>query len=134
MGSARVPFVPPRHGIRRGCAPLERRVGAALLVLLASGSWGGAFAAQQAEGDPVAGQRLARQVCAECHAVEADQVALIGPRSFLEIAIDPHTTEPGLRLFLRSPHVFMPNFILTEEQIGDVVAYILSLEAEEAAE
>ena len=39
----------------------------------------------------------------------------------------PSTTELSLKVFLRSSHKSMPNFILQPEEADDIVAYILSL-------
>ena len=39
----------------------------------------------------------------------------------------PSTTELSLKVFLRSSHKSMPNFILQPEETDDIVAYILSL-------
>ncbi len=82
-------------------------------------------------GDPEAGFTFAKQQCAECHLVEPEWVGSFGSpaKSFAEIGSDPKTTEMSLKVFLRTPHIAMPNFILTEQQTEDVVAYILSLEA-----
>jgi hypothetical protein len=39
----------------------------------------------------------------------------------------PSTTELSLKVFLQSNHRSMPNLMLTPEQSGDIVNYILSL-------
>ena len=39
----------------------------------------------------------------------------------------PSTTELALKVFLQSSHPTMPNVVLTAEQRGDLVNYILSL-------
>ena len=46
---------------------------------------------------------------------------------FAEIANVPSTTELSLKVFLRSSHKSMPNFILQPAEADDIVAYILSL-------
>lgn len=83
----------------------------------------------QDPGDVVAGERFAREVCAECHAVEKGDtlVALNGAPPFQQVANDPTASEIGLRVFLRTPHKNMPDLILTEEQTDDIITYILSL-------
>ncbi len=83
----------------------------------------------QEMGDVVAGQRLAREVCAECHAVEKGDfmVSLEGAPPFQQVADDPSASEVGLRVFLRTPHKTMPDLILTPQQTDDIVTYILSL-------
>jgi mono/diheme cytochrome c family protein len=39
----------------------------------------------------------------------------------------PSTTELSIKVFLRSSHKNMPNFILSPEEIDGVAAYILEL-------
>jgi len=78
---------------------------------------------------PGDGLMAARRICADCHIVEPSQesVSFIHSLSFARIAAMPETTEMGLRAFLLTPHVAMPDFILTKKQTDDIVAYILSL-------
>ena len=85
--------------------------------------------AEQMRGNPTEGLRFARELCAECHQVEPGEAARAFPakKSFLDIAADPKMTALSLRVFLRTPHIEMPNFLLTEAQTDDVIAYILSL-------
>lgn len=80
-------------------------------------------------GDPSAGLVFAQGHCASCHLVEGDwqDVANPFPPPFAKIAGDPKFTELSLKVFLRTPHKNMPDFILTDEETADVVAYILSL-------
>jgi mono/diheme cytochrome c family protein len=105
-----------------------RRVGWLICAVWAAG---GPAAAQELPGDPVAGARLARDVCAECHVVAEDQ--LIDPGagpSFFEVVEHPATTELSLRAFLQTPHATMPNLMLTPEETDDIIAYLLKLKAE----
>lgn len=92
--------------------------------------------AQITVGSSEEGRDFARQVCAYCHYVEPDgpRVDPLAPRSFVSIATDPKTTETGLRVFMQTSHIEMPDFILTSEQTDDVVAYILSLKTAPPAE
>ena len=85
--------------------------------------------AQMYPGDPIAGRHLARQVCAVCHFVEAADLGLSwsGAPSFQEVADDPAVTEISLRVFLRTPHEDMPNFMLTPSETDDAISYILTL-------
>ncbi|WP_315723550.1 MULTISPECIES: cytochrome c [unclassified Bradyrhizobium] len=76
-----------------------------------------------------AGRRLAEAWCSPCHAIDAN-----GARNqtttapdFVAVANMPSTTELALKVFLQSSHPTMPNVILTAEQRGDLVNYILSL-------
>jgi len=63
-------------------------------------------------------------------AVEAEErsprLISVGP-AFRDIANTPGITAIALRAFLTSSHPRMPNLILTPEETGDVIAYILSL-------
>jgi mono/diheme cytochrome c family protein len=88
-------------------------------------------AAQDLPGDPTAGADLAREVCARCHVVAADQMIDpgIGP-SLLEVADHPATTEFSLRAFLRTPHATMPNLMLTPEETDDMIAYLITLKGQ----
>ena len=80
-------------------------------------------------GNSVAGQQFAREICAACHAVEKGDkmISLEGAPPFQEVADDPAASEISLRVFLRSPHETMPDLVLSDEEMDDVVAYILSL-------
>ena len=92
--------------------------------------------AQEAPGDPAAGRRLAEQVCAACHAIPGREPAreARGVRPLQALAADPAVTGMALTAYLRSQHPPMPNFMLDEQQLNDVVAYILSLQTREAEE
>jgi len=81
-----------------------------------------------AAGDAEAGKALAAQWCQSCHVIAPG-----GPKasdsapSFQQVAQDPATTEGGLRAWLFDPHPPMPNLNLSQPQIDDLTAYILSL-------
>ena len=84
---------------------------------------------QDLPGDAAAGREFAREICAECHYVErewADLYVYEAP-SFVEIAQNSDHSELSLRVFLKTPHLTMPNLILTEDQTSDVISWILSL-------
>ncbi|MDA0785365.1 MAG: cytochrome c [Proteobacteria bacterium] len=89
----------------------------------------GSAQAQEMVGDPEAGAIFAQRVCATCHIVGGDWPA--NPRNpvpaFEEIASTPSVTPLGLRVFLNSPHRNMPNLILSEKEVDDVIAYIMGL-------
>ena len=80
-------------------------------------------------GDPDDGHRLATSWCSSCHQVElrAQASANDAVPSFRAIAAMPSTTSMSLRAFLSTTHAVMPNYELTNTQIDDVGAYILSL-------
>ena len=82
--------------------------------------------AQDSLGSAQSGRRLANYWCTGCHSVEPKTVGIFAA-DFAEIANVPSTTELSLKVFLRSSHKSMPNFILQPEETDDIVAYILSL-------
>ncbi len=78
--------------------------------------------------DVAAGRAHARQVCAECHVVDGSGVRDGGKApGFADVARMPSTTELSLKVFLQSPHASMPSINLTQRELDDMVAYILSL-------
>lgn len=87
-----------------------------------------AVRAQEA-GDPVKGVAVARQLCAECHAVERGQRPSPDSESpaFETIARTPGMTSIALTAALRTSHRRMPDIILPDGEMRDVVAYILTL-------
>ena len=89
-----------------------------------------ALLSAQEAGDPRAGLRLARDVCAACHAVEAGQNR--SPRAqaptFTRIALIPGMTTTALTVALRTSHKTMPNIMLEPRELRDVTAYITSLQ------
>ena len=87
---------------------------------------------QDLPGDAMAGREFARDICSECHYVErewADLYVYEAP-SFVEIAQNSDHSELSLRVFLKTPHLNMPNLILTEDQTANVISWILSLRQE----
>jgi mono/diheme cytochrome c family protein len=80
--------------------------------------------------DPSLGERIAMANCRVCHEITASAPAenpKSGAPSFVDVARMPSTTELAIKVFLRSSHRSMPNFILSPEEIDSVTAYILSL-------
>jgi mono/diheme cytochrome c family protein len=98
-------------------------------VLLLFGAMAVAPAQAQEAGDPAHGLALARQVCSECHATQAQQLRSPNPRAptFPELATTPGMTNTALSVALTTPHAGMPMFRLTSEQRADIIAYILTL-------
>lgn len=86
-------------------------------------------AAQELPGDPYVGERIARQECARCHAVERGeyQLLLLAPPSFQALANNPEHTVAVFRILLTTPHQDMPDLILDPAEIDDVVSYVMSL-------
>jgi mono/diheme cytochrome c family protein len=100
----------------------------AALVAGAAVCAGGVAAAQTA--DPSGGRKLAETFCSACHNVGHDAGAP-SPNpdapSFASVARTPALNDLAIRVFLRSPHASMPNFLLTEPEIDGVIAYIRTL-------
>lgn len=100
---------------------------------MANGAWMAALLAMTQTvmaQDIEAGEKIARTWCAGCHQV--------GPRPrsandavppFASIAATKGMTETALTAFLMTPHVKMPDYSLSRQQIRDVSAYIVSLKA-----
>jgi mono/diheme cytochrome c family protein len=101
-----------------------------LIFTLLIGAVAGASQIQaQQLSDWQRGRLLARQVCAECHAVERNQYSShysLAP-SFTAVARTSGMTGMALNVFLHTSHRYMPNLILSDEQVRGVIAYILSL-------
>jgi mono/diheme cytochrome c family protein len=100
-------------------------------VLAAVMLLGSAHAALAQEGDATAGQAYAKQVCAACHAVLANQEIspLAQAPTFQKVADTPGMTEMALSVWLQSSHPTMPNIILKPDDLRNVVAYIVSLKS-----
>jgi mono/diheme cytochrome c family protein len=83
----------------------------------------------QEMGDAKAGFGFAGQICAECHAVRAGESKSPHAQapSFQIVANTSGMTGMALRVWFQSAHRSMPNFILSEEDSDNVIAYILSL-------
>ena len=75
-----------------------------------------------------AGRQVAMEICSSCHRVADGQLSPVqNAASFIDIANMPSTTALSLKVFLRSNHERMPNFIISNSDADDVVDYILSL-------
>ena len=78
--------------------------------------------------DAASGRVAAQTWCANCHAVDARPAAASDQvPGFAVIANRPGVTTDGLRTFLSTPHGRMPNLTLSNNDIENVVAYLLSL-------
>lgn len=81
-------------------------------------------------GNPKAGRAMAEAMCAVCHVVDARGVK--GPvyttaPDFGSIANTGRMSPTALRSFLIGPHPTMPQMKLSENQLREVTAYIMSL-------
>ena len=73
--------------------------------------------AQPLAGNPASGRQIATTVCAACHqVVVGGNASAVGAPSFVDVANMPSTTALSLKVFLRSSHKKMPNFIISESE------------------
>jgi mono/diheme cytochrome c family protein len=100
-----------------------RHTAAHVLALSAALATGAA-----AHADSARGAKLARQWCASCHIVSADQArgADVAP-TFASIAKRPDFTANRVALFLMRLHPRMPDVHLTRDEARDLGAYIATL-------
>lgn len=80
-------------------------------------------------GDPSAGLAHAKQTCASCHAVLAnEQLSPLPQAPTFQAAADTRgMTATALNVWLQTSHPTMPNIVLTQTNRDNVVAYIASL-------
>jgi mono/diheme cytochrome c family protein len=116
-----------RYGLRYDGLPMKRIMASVTFIVLLAAA--GAVRAQPA-GEPLKGRAFAEEICAECHAVLRGQRRSPNGEapSFEEIATTPGMTSMALTAALRTPHRRMPNIILSDEQLRNVIAYLLSLQ------
>jgi mono/diheme cytochrome c family protein len=83
----------------------------------------------QEGGNARAGLELARDRCADCHAVERGNRRSIrsGAPAFTVIANSSGMSARALAAVLQSPHRDMPDIMLAPRERADIAAYILSL-------
>jgi mono/diheme cytochrome c family protein len=113
----------PLHRRTRLKAAASKRAGIFALALFAALSNGVA-----APADPVNGERLAKQWCAACHIVSADQTrGADNVPAFSAIAKLPGFSAQNIGQFLLDPHPKMPDMQLTRDEARDLGAYIASL-------
>jgi mono/diheme cytochrome c family protein len=89
-----------------------------------------AQAATAQDADIAAGAAYAEQVCADCHAVLPGEELSPLPQAptFQSVADTPGMTELALTVWLQSSHPTLPNIVLEQDDLRNVVAYIRSLE------
>lgn len=103
--------------------PLHQVVVAAVLILLPT-------AAGAVElGNAQLGKEYAAKVCADCHDIEPGGEFSTNPAapSFQEVADTQGMSPRALAVWLQSSHPTMPDFILADDQIDNLIAYIMSL-------
>lgn len=84
----------------------------------------------KAEGDAERGAAVAEEKCAACHDVSVDGAFKQYPPSFAAISVFRSEDQIVGRVLYPPQHASMPQmgFVLTRQEIDDVVAYIVSLE------
>jgi len=98
-------------------------------VFAAGLAFGVGAAAAQEMGDAKRGHLLAETVCSECHAIDKG-----APRSrngdaptFESVAKTRGMTPMALRVALRTPHQKMPNLVIKDQEVDDIIAYLATL-------
>ena len=92
------------------------------MICVAAGS-----ANAQQIGNVQEGRRLAREVCAECHAIDSGTSTNRNAPTFKDIAKTPGMTSAALTVALQAPHRTMPNLVIKGDTAQNIIAYILSL-------
>ena len=95
---------------------------AALSALLMTGAF--------AQGDKIEGEKIASQWCTRCHNIEPGGPFKLHPPSFASIAVYRSADQIHGRIMFPPFHSNMPQvgFILTPDNVDDIIAYIISLE------
>ncbi len=102
-----------------------------LLAATMAFSLPGGASAQNA--DVAAGQAYAKETCAQCHAILVNEELspLPDASAFQTVADTPGMTELALSVWLQSSHPTMPNIVLEQDDMRNVIAYIRSLKREQ---
>jgi mono/diheme cytochrome c family protein len=117
------PMIHAFHRRTRLAVAASKRAGVFACALFATVSNGVA-----APADPVNGERLAKQWCAACHIVSADQTrGADNVPAFSAVAKMPGFSAENIGQFLLDPHPKMPDMQLTRDEARDLGAYIASL-------
>jgi mono/diheme cytochrome c family protein len=101
------------------------------VFIVAATLFAGSGAAAQ-DADIEAGAAYAAEVCGACHAVGANDLDSPLPQAtpFQTIADTPGMTEMALTVWLQTSHPTMPNIVLKQDDMRNVVAYIHSLKSD----
>jgi mono/diheme cytochrome c family protein len=80
-------------------------------------------------GNAARGQAYAKDNCAECHAIDklTEYSPVRAAPRFERLANTPGMTGMALTAWLYSSHKSMPNLIVRDENLDNLVAYIRSL-------
>jgi mono/diheme cytochrome c family protein len=84
----------------------------------------------QTAGDETNGHLFVQQICSKCHNTEKGLRPSPNGQApnFETIARTPGMTAIALTAALRTPHRTMPNVIVADDDLRNVVAYVLSLQ------
>lgn len=105
--------------------------------LLASGvtffGFSGAMVQATELGDVDAGRQYAEQYCAGCHDVTSPNPMETGSGipTFSAVANATRVTRTSLVVWMQTSHPKMPNLMLEQQDLDNVIAYILSLKREQ---
>lgn len=80
-------------------------------------------------GDAELGLRYAEEVCSPCHAVHAQQIdSFLKQATPFQIVADASgMTANALTAWLQTSHPSMPDIVMTDEEMRNVIEYILSI-------
>jgi cytochrome c len=78
-------------------------------------------------GDPQIGGELAQRWCTSCHTIGTAGDTKDAAPAFSVIAKRHGADDRWLRSWLTAPHLPMPDFNLSRQEIDDLVAYLASL-------
>ncbi len=83
-------------------------------------------------GNATKGETLARTLCAECHLnpAQGEKRGPMGIPGFVAVANRPLQTAEGVVEWLQSIPPMMPNHHLTQDEMYDLAAFIMSLRQE----
>jgi len=122
---------------RRQIRRLALAIGAVAALAASSAITTAHAQAPEPAADINAGHNVAINTCSLCHVAAKDQPfapMLLHPApNFRDLADRPSTDAQSLRQFLTTTHMDlatargMPNPMLTDDQLRDVIAYLLSL-------
>jgi mono/diheme cytochrome c family protein len=85
--------------------------------------------------DPTKGRELADSLCSVCHSVgpEVGPTVVAEVPSFRSIANRPDQSSDRLAVAIILPHPAMPSVSFSNQELRDIIAYILSLKTEAPA-
>jgi mono/diheme cytochrome c family protein len=99
------------------------------MLVLMLGVATSASALGQQIGDPEKGLRYASEACSTCHAVRPEELVSPVPKAprFQDVANTRGMTAIALAAWFQTSHPTMPNIIIEDSDLRNVIQYILSL-------